>query len=57
MKVLGMSSGLNEFHDFANFNIGVHGLSLRERHLRRKAEIADGSQEQPAQAITTTPRP
>ena len=42
MKVLGMSSGLNEFHDFANVNIGVHGLSLRERHLRREAEIANG---------------
>lgn len=42
MKVLGMSSGLNEFHDFANVNIGVRGLSLRERHLRREAEIANG---------------
>src|SRR5215472_8719532 len=31
MKVLGMSSGLNEFHDFANVNFGVRGLSLRER--------------------------
>ena len=34
MKVLGMSSGLNEFHDFANVNTGVQGLSLREIHLR-----------------------
>ena len=40
MKVLGMSSGLNEFHDFASVNIGVRGLSLWERHVRREAEIA-----------------
>jgi len=55
MKVLGMSSGLNEFHDFVNVNIGVQGLSLRERHLRRKAEIANGMSGAAAQAITTTP--
>jgi hypothetical protein len=41
MKVLGMSSGLNEFHDFASFNIDNQRLSFRERQVRREAEIAN----------------
>jgi hypothetical protein len=41
MKVLGMSSGLNEFHDFASFNVDAQELSLRERHLRPEAEVAN----------------